>query len=410
MGSIVKQNGTMIFHGHGCVFLSHNGLNEDETIPPPKMESDDSRPAVYDGPRSAVCGTIPTFTDVLSGDALVGGAGDPPPRHSNLASIVEQCKSVITNSFHEGNGVLCVPVSSDGTPNGKGIRLHPNGNCLEGHFESLRDITEAKLSTPYDAYYMKGSIVQGTLEGAVELSLPDVGRFVGTLCRGKPHGMGVWARADGTWYEGAWEGGERHGTGTEHYSENTSYTGEWCHDLYDGCGEVSSVNGERFRGTWRRGTRVGSGTLAGDYTMSQSFHVTYDNEGNEVTRVTTEMMEIERLRCEVAELKRAAADAPPPSPSAATASGRNENVQMPGQRWDDEGEDGGVSCATLCKVCFVQPISRVLRPCNHACLCAGCEEKMRRTQDQTTIIARFGRIRCPICRTSARNSEAIILA
>ena len=304
-------------------------------------------------------------------------------------------------------------MAPDGSPQGHGVRLHPNGNCLEGHFESIDHVREAKISTPYAAYYMKGSVVQGVMDGDAEISLPTVGRFVGTLAMGKPHGMGVWVRPDSTWYEGTWDDGERHGTGTEHYSDQTSYTGGWRRDLYDGQGELCSHD-SRFRGTWRRGTRVGGGTLVEDHMVTQCFQVNYDDDGNEVSRVTAEAAEIQRLRRELEALTRGGGvvapegEAAAPREEAAAAATASSSSTTPRQK--REAEDDSVTYATLCKVCFVQPISRVLRPCNHACLCAACEDKMRRTQDQSTIQARFGRIRCPICRTSARNSDDIILA
>ena len=343
---------------------------------------------------------LPSAAEVLAGPRVSSEeGGEEEEEESHVSSVVEKCSGVVAEALREGRGVLCVAVGPDGAPHGRGVRLHPNGNFLEGHFESLDHIREARISTPSPGYYMKGAVVQGVMDGDVEIALPAVGRFVGTLARGKPHGMGVWVRADGTWYEGTWDDGERHGTGTEHYSEHMSYTGGWSRDLYDGPGELRSFD-SRFRGTWRRGTRVGAGTLVEDHTVAQSFQVEYDDDGNEVSRVTAEAAEIQRLRREVEALRREAA-------AATTEAGPATTTTPPPPKREEEG---AATYASLCKVCFVQPISRVLRPCNHACLCMGCEDKLRRTQDQTTVQARFGRIRCPICRSTARVCEDIILA
>lgn len=383
--------------------------NDDEVV----FEENRNQTPIPPYPIPTEC--IPSVNHILSGPPVFHQyeteTPSPSPVESSVALGVNACSTVIMDSLRRGCGVLCVPVADDGTPNGRGVRVHANGNFIEGQFESLDCIRDAKMRTPHAEYYMKGSIVRGAMDGEVEISLPNVGRFVGTMAHGKPHGMGIWVRGDGTWYEGAWDDGERHGTGNEHYSDDVVYSGGWCRDLYDGPGELRSRD-SRFKGSWRRGTRTGIGTLVEDCTVAQSFEVEYGQDGNEVRRMTTDAVEIQNLRRKVEDLVNMRTGAVVPiSISDMDVDNAQEECTLSNTQPESQGSVGGEATnATLCKVCFVEPISRVLRPCNHACLCAACETHMKLTQDQSTLHARFGRIRCPICRSMSRSSDVVILS
>ena len=122
------------------------------------------------------------------------------------------------------------------------------------------------------------------------------------------------------------------------------------------------------------GARV-SGILTERVDMDQTFCVTYDATGTETKRVTKEKAEIEELKAQL------------------LATG---------------GTDAGI--ATFCKVCMAKPVTRVLRPCAHACLCDECESRI--SNDESTSSARYSRrcYRCPVCRQLTRSSDSIILS
>lgn len=57
---------------------------------------------------------------------------------------------------------------------------------------------------------------------------------------GRRHGRGKMTYQDGSWYDGDWDCGLRHGVGEMHSKQNdktTIYRGQWYNDLKHGIGE-----------------------------------------------------------------------------------------------------------------------------------------------------------------------------
>ena len=207
--------------------------------------------------------------------------------------------------------------------------------------------------------------------------------------------MGILAREDGTWYEGEWLNGERHGKGCEHFSKDDQYTGDWKNDLYDGKG-VLEIPGKRFCGEWRRGIRHKKGCLTTGWSGEQSFQIEYDVHGNEVSRLTQQEAEIDSLRLQLAEAENRLNTI---TDDESVQLANNQTRQLHSTQNESAREN------VLCKVCFVNPITRVLRPCKHACLCEICEMRIKEQTPSRT----GARIKCPVCRQVCRSSDEIII-
>ena len=113
------------------------------------------------------------------------------------------------------------------------------------------------------------------------------------------------------------------------------------------------------------------------------YEVTYDSVGEEISRRASHDVQIEKLTSQVSQLEDRLRD-------------QTEAIQ--GDTRDS---------ILMCKVCFAKHISRVLRPCNHACMCEACEAKLR---SSSASASHSRRIKCPMCRTLCHRSEEIILS
>lgn len=325
---------------------------------------------------------IPTLSNLVSTD--VEGI--------DLSNLVDRAlrvsSGVIKPLLINGQGFACIPINSRGEVCGHGICLFPNGTQIEGTWSRggegqmmLDKIQNAKVSSENGECLMTGDVVDGKLCGC-ECEISSLGgKYRGQVVNGNPHGDGTFSRPDGTWYTGEWINGQREGRGIENFSESNRYNGQWFQDLYHGDG-VLYMPGRQYSGTWRNGIRTGKGQLTEVITGTQTFEVEYDDHGNEIQRQTLEVAEINRLKRQIEENA-----ARPPSPPSSPL-----NASEP-----------------LCKVCLESPVTRVLQPCRHACLCLRCEDRLREqmgNNNRTTV----SRIRCPMCRNLCRNSEEIILS
>lgn len=359
---------------------------------------------------------LPTVGEVLERGLQRESGVEPTEMElkSHTKAAMDRCAVLARGALEHGRGIYCVTVAPTGEAIGPGTWIQPNGTRLDGVYEGhcLAEVKRAVLSTPWPDVFVKGNIHDGMLQGEVEVALPNVGRFVGTVIDGRAHGTGVWVRDNGSWFEGNWTNGERSGRGTEHYNDVSFYSGQWSSDLYHGNGELVVDGISKFDGTWSEGVRVGRGVVTEVTTAPVRFEVEYNESGAEMQRVSAEQAEICRLKEKVEELERAVPseagegdeEAPPPPLSPPLAPRDTTSPAEPG---------GGAGGATVCKVCFSSPITRVLRPCAHACLCASCETKIRSAEmrdSHGSLHSRLGRFRCPICRSICRAVDEIILA
>ncbi|XP_069671726.1 MORN repeat-containing protein 3-like isoform X2 [Periplaneta americana] len=75
----------------------------------------------------------------------------------------------------------------------------------------------------------------------------------------KNMGHGIYSYSDGSWYQGEWKNGERHGIGLCVLPDGSFYYGQWENDKYHGLGLYVKANGNRYEGEWHCGNKHGHG-------------------------------------------------------------------------------------------------------------------------------------------------------
>jgi hypothetical protein len=75
------------------------------------------------------------------------------------------------------------------------------------------------------------------------------------------HGPVICNYADGSEYQGEWQDGKRHGTGTYISPTGTRYEGEWENDEASGHGVCHYADGMKYDGQFESGERHGKGIL-----------------------------------------------------------------------------------------------------------------------------------------------------
>ncbi len=75
------------------------------------------------------------------------------------------------------------------------------------------------------------------------------------------HGPVICNYADGSEYQGEWQDGKRHGTGTYISPTGTRYEGEWENDEASGHGVCHYADGMKYDGQFESGERHGKGVL-----------------------------------------------------------------------------------------------------------------------------------------------------
>ena len=75
------------------------------------------------------------------------------------------------------------------------------------------------------------------------------------------HGPVICNYADGSEYQGEWQDGKRHGTGTYISPTGTRYEGEWGNDEASGHGVCHYADGMKYDGQFENGERHGKGVL-----------------------------------------------------------------------------------------------------------------------------------------------------
>jgi len=159
---------------------------------------------------------------------------------------------------------------SFGRLTGKGRYTYRDGSFYEGGFQRGKEHGEGCYSSgKMTGKYNVGIAVYGTwqygvlLEGEVHYKLRGEDEinesYVGKFAKGSyiPHGQGVRAYKDGSWYKGEFYMGKRQGFGEYRDGKNGSvYLGEWHNDMRHGKGSLTySYESEYYGyknkyGTW----------------------------------------------------------------------------------------------------------------------------------------------------------------
>lgn len=323
---------------------------------------------------------VPSLADILSthmgtDEETANGSG------AELATdVATTIIALVESTLSQGRGALLAPIEEDGTLCGEGMHFHPGGCTmrgeLSGQVERIRNATVTNRVRPTDgSTCVRGDIVSGHLNGDVTIRCGSC-NFQGTMDDGVATGRGEWHGEDGVTYEGEWRAGKRDGHGVASYGSDAMYSGQWRHDLYHGEGEMKEGD-TTFRGSWENGTRIGKGEITEPCIRHQTFVVEYE-DGVEQSRHVKNELDANDLQ---EKLLRA-----------------QERIESMRNECREANKDVG---SIVCKICYENQIDRVIKPCNHACMCGSCETKICRDQ------GRRGRFRCPICRALCHYTEEI---
>ncbi|MDH3644102.1 MAG: hypothetical protein OES38_18500 [Gammaproteobacteria bacterium] len=105
-----------------------------------------------------------------------------------------------------------------------------------------------------------GNWERGRPHGTGTIELPGGERYSGMWDQGRRHGHGELTTAQGNHYVGEFVNGLRHGEGVERSADGL-FRGSWKADLPTGQGEFHANDGSRYQGQWQGGQRQGFGTF-----------------------------------------------------------------------------------------------------------------------------------------------------
>lgn len=132
---------------------------------------------------------------------------------------------------------------------GSGKWTFENGDVCQGVFHDGRLVDGERHCADGDVE--KGHFVDGALkEGTRSRANGDVEK--GTFCDGLLHGKGSCTYGDdGSTYVGGFKRGKKHGNGTMAYAEGDTYNGGFVDDRQNGEGRLQQSNGDWYEGTFK---------------------------------------------------------------------------------------------------------------------------------------------------------------
>lgn len=132
------------------------------------------------------------------------------------------------------NGAVYEGETSNGQPNGKGVRSDPDGGSYSGNFQN--GIPDGMG----EYHYTSGDVYNGQFSG------------------GLMNGWGILNYMNGNKYEGNWLNSQFSGYGVFSFTDGTIYRGYFSKGLAEGEGTVSYPNGRNLTGSWQQGKLVES--------------------------------------------------------------------------------------------------------------------------------------------------------
>ena len=116
-------------------------------------------------------------------------------------------------------------------PNGRGIKIYPNGYKMEGRFKD------------------------GYLNGQGKVTKPDGRKYIAELKNGSPNGIGTEYFPGLGKYNGEWEKGLPNGKGEFIYTNGGNYIGGWKDGKWNGQGKFTAPDGRMFIGESRNNVK-----------------------------------------------------------------------------------------------------------------------------------------------------------
>jgi len=166
------------------------------------------------------------------------------------------------NGKYHGQGTFCW---TNGT---KYVGLFADGMCHGEGILYYNDGTSEKV------IYDNGNVVNKSPNIRRE-NYNDGSWYEGEFKNGTRHGYGIYRWPDGGVYEGEFLNGNRHGHGIHKYANGNSYDGQYKDGLFHGKGTYYWANGDRYIGNWAKGAMHGTGVIT--YSGGRKEFVTCEN-------------------------------------------------------------------------------------------------------------------------------------
>lgn len=159
----------------------------------------------------------------------------------------------------------------DGTKQGLGQTLFPNGDCYAGEYKANKRDGKGVFWWQEAAVVYCGEWSNNARNGYGRIVYPDGSRFLGEWKQNKKHGRGRYSYADGSSYDGIWVHDEKHGQGVYHFANGSSFVGTFLHNEFVSgewrlaCGTV------RYVGNFVHGKPAGMGMFVHRGVKGESF-------------------------------------------------------------------------------------------------------------------------------------------
>lgn len=140
-----------------------------------------------------------------------------------------------------------------------GSEVRWSGQCKDGFAQGKgvlvwrgSDDVERKLDA---------TLAAGQVQGPATLTMPDGGKYIGTVTHGVPDGQGYFQDANGMQYEGEVRQGRREGVAESLAPNGDNYKGQFKNGRPDGIGSMQFMLGGAYEGEWKDGRPHGRGTM-----------------------------------------------------------------------------------------------------------------------------------------------------
>lgn len=120
----------------------------------------------------------------------------------------------------------------DGTKDGLGQSLFPNGDCYTGEYKENERHGKGLYWWSYSSAMYCGDWLKNMRHGYGRMVYPDGSRYLGHWVNDKKNGQGRYTYADGSSYDGAWVKNEKHGRGRYDFTDGSSYVGSFYHNAF----------------------------------------------------------------------------------------------------------------------------------------------------------------------------------
>lgn len=153
--------------------------------------------------------------------------------------------------------LLVSPRKSDSTIGGL-----IQGFSLEEELSPAGRRRSAKIFISEQDYY-EGEVEGGRLTGSGRLTISSKGMtYEGEFLDNQRHGQGTETWSDGRRYSGDFKNDKKEGYGEWSLPDGTSYTGQFLNGNFDGFGVLSKPNEYRYTGTFLNGVKHGTGKIS----------------------------------------------------------------------------------------------------------------------------------------------------